>query len=364
MTLAFKPRAADPAIASYRYRVLAPIAFLTARGWDVELYDEARVDRYEAVVFSKAYNAENRALATRLKRAGKRVLLDLCDDHFYNPHDLPQYEKARTNLLAMIALADQVVCSTPVLAQAVQRAAGLEHLPAVAPDVFEPSALRAGAPTPMDQPARLLWFGRHASPNAQAGMADLLLIAHHLAAAQALRPLELVVCSDSREAYESLLKGYPVPTRYVDWSPESFAAELAGADAVVIPLSDNPFVAAKTHNRLSLALSSGAPVVADSIDSYRDLGPFCWLDDWAGGLEAVLMRPQEAHARAATALPYLHAHWSAEAVAPLWEAALGLGAGEAAARPLDPISAWLAGEGRAERAWRVAGAGADAPESG
>ena len=57
MTLAFVARAADPAIASFRYRVLAPIAFLTARGHAAELYDPARSEAYQTVVFSKAYRA-------------------------------------------------------------------------------------------------------------------------------------------------------------------------------------------------------------------------------------------------------------------------------------------------------------------
>src|SRR5215469_10166430 len=125
MTLAFKARVNDDSIGSYRYRVLTPIEFLSARGHAVELYDEANFDRYDLVVFSKAYGAEDRKLARRLKGAGKRVLLDLCDDHFYNPEGLPKYREARESLLAMIAICDGVVCSTPVLAQAVRREARL-----------------------------------------------------------------------------------------------------------------------------------------------------------------------------------------------------------------------------------------------
>jgi hypothetical protein len=155
-------------------------------------------------------------------------------------------------------------------------------------------------------------------------MADLGLIQAPLLEAFDRRPFELTVCSDSRDAFDTLSAGLPFPMRYADWSPAGLAAELAAADAVVIPLSDNPFVAAKTHNRLTLALSAGLPVVADPLDAYREFRPFCWLGDWSGGLEAALLRPDEARARAALARPYLEAHWSEAAVAPLWEAALGL----------------------------------------
>ena len=361
MALAFKARVNDPAVASYRYRVLAPIAFLSTRGWDVEVYDEARADRYEAVVFSKAYAAEDRALARRLKAAGKRVIVDLCDDHFFNPAGLPKYRKVREDLTAMLALADQVVCSTPVLAATVRREAGLLATPAVAPDIYEKAGVEAGPPAPKDEAGRLLWFGLHGSPNAEAGMADLLLIRDQLAAAGHKRALELVVCSNSRAKYDSLFKDFPVPTRYVEWSPETFAEELAQAQAVVLPLSDNPFVAAKTHNRLSLALSAGVPVVADAIDSYQEFAPYCWLNDWPAGLEAVLLRPDAARARARKALAYLDANWSAAAVAPQWEAALGLGIVTAQARPCasDAITDWLIGEARAERTWLLAGPAAD-----
>ncbi|HEX4098805.1 MAG TPA: hypothetical protein VHX64_18905, partial [Caulobacteraceae bacterium] len=330
-------------------------------------FDPAYVDRYRTLVFSKAYGPEDRKLARRMKAAGKRVILDLCDDHFFNPEDLPKYREARESLLAMIAICDAVVCSTPVLAKAVQAHAGLAETPAVAPDAYEQATVSAGPPTPPDQPAQLLWFGRHGSPNAPAGMADLLLIKDRLAQAQALRPFELVICSDNQGRFDEVAAELGIPARFTAWRPESFAQELARADAVLIPLSDNPFVAAKTHNRLSLALSAGVPVIADPLAGYDEFAPFCWIGDWPGGLEAVLQRPAQARARAAEARPYLESQWSAEAVAPLWEAALGLPAqprepGRVVTpqlRPVTPAWAWFAQAGRSRKPWLVAGEAAD-----
>ena len=366
MTLAFKARVNDEAVASYRYRVLAPIGFLSARGHGVELYDDGNFDRYQTVVFSKAYAPQDRKLARRLKAAGKRVLLDLCDNHFFNPEGLAKYREARESLLAMIAICDGVVCSTPVLAEAVQREAGLASVPMIAPDVYEQAAVVTDGPTPPDQPARLLWFGRHGSPNAPAGMEDLLQIREPLAEAHAKRPFELVICSDSCERYEALFDGFPVPTRFTPWSPQSFAAELARTDAVVIPLSDNAFVAAKTHNRLSLALSAGVPVVADHLASYEEFAPFAWIGDWPGGLEAILLHPNAARERAAGARAYLEARWSAAAIAPAWETALGLPDRAPPRRleigPLRPVPHvldWFASHARARRPWLLVGADAD-----
>lgn len=370
MTLAFMPRQQDPTIASFRYRVLEPIRFLKARGQPVELYDEDRFRRYETVVFSKAYRPRDIKLAQRLRQSGKRVLLDLCDNHFYNPFGLPAYHDARENLLAMIALCDGVVCSTPVLARAVQEEAKLAKTPAVAPDIYEQAPVTVGPPTPRGRPARLLWFGRHGSPNASAGMTDLVLIKDRLAEAHAKRPFTLVICSDSEARFQEVAADLPVPARFVQWTHESFAEELARADAVLIPLSDNPFVAGKTHNRLTLALSAGAPVVADRLDSYEEFAPFCWLGDWTAGLEAVLLHGPEARAKASGARAYLEDNWSSDAVAPLWEAALGLPArarepGRVVTAPLRPVQhawSWFAAEDRARRPWLIAGEAASAAD--
>ncbi len=370
MAIGFKARVRDVSVASYRYRVLAPIAALKARGQDVNLYDESRFDRYEAVLFSKAFLPEDQRLAERLIAARKRVLLDLCDNMFFNPKDMLEYRQVRQDLLKMISLSDRVICSTDVLANIVRDEAGLAYQPAVAPDPYEQAAVELARPTPFGQPARLLWFGRFGTVNAPSGISDLASIRHVLADAYAKRPFELVVCSDSKKRFEKVVRDWPVPARYVEWSPQALSAELARADGVVIPLSQNPFVSAKTHNRLTLALSAGVPVIADSIDSYREFERFCYLDDWAGGLEAVLLRPDEARARARGARQYLELYWSMEAIAPAWERALGLPEPDfsavstglsvvtGAAAPARAL-AWLGREGRHQRPWLLAGSEAD-----
>lgn len=357
MTIAFKPRSAKANVASFRYRVLAPIAALQARGHMAELFDAERTDAYEAVVFSKAIKAEDQALAAHLKASGRRAYLDLCDNQLFNPNRLPEYDEVAANLRAMAAVVDAVICSTPVLANQM-RALGAPVV--VVHDTYEQATVTVRPPGPQ---ANFLWFGRHASPNAEGGMADLARIAEPLARAFAGRPFTLTICSDSKGAYEALKARLPVPTRYVAWTPESAAAELSACDAVLLPLSDNPFVAAKSHNRLTLALSAGVPVVADSIDAYREFAPFTWLDDWDAGLASVLTDPQGARRRAAGAPAYLRRWWSGEAVAAEWEAALGLTPGAAAHASTSggvrsapaSLAAWLAEDGRVQRPWLVAG---------
>lgn len=322
MKIGWKSRTVDPTVASFRYRVLKPIEALQRRGHSVELFSDERILDYDQVIFSKSYAQSEQKLAQRLREAGKAVVLDLCDNHFYNPNALASYEIARRDLIEMLGLADSVICSTPALARVVMREAGMAKLPKVVGDIFE-EPIEA---VPVAKPSipSLLWFGFHGSPNAPAGLADILNVADELARAYAHTPFELVVVTNNRAKFDALIAPLNFATRYVEWTPDSFAEELAGAQAVILPLSDNPFVACKTHNRLSLALAAGVPVVADIIESYREFAPFCYLGNWRDGLAAVLQESAEARRRAAPARAYLETYWSVEAVAPQWETALNL----------------------------------------
>ncbi|WP_141653080.1 hypothetical protein [Phenylobacterium immobile] len=333
MRIAWKPRVADPAIASFRYRVLLVIEALAKRGHAVELWDEANLDTYDVVVFGKSYRAQDQALAMSLRAQGKRVLLDLCDNHFYNPYGLPAYEALRVDLLGMIAACDGVICSTPALAREVRQAAQLDALPHVVGDMFEdlaplPPSTEAGSP-------RLLWFGMHGSPNAPSGMTDLLRVAEPLRRAYERHPFELVVLSNNRAKFDEHIAPLPFPTRYVEWSSDVLAQTLSDARAVLIPLSDNPFVACKTHNRLTLALAAGKPVIADTIEAYQAFAPYAVLSDWDAGLTEVLgPGVEDARRRTAAGRAYIETHWSVETVAGQWAAILGL----AAPTPGDPVA--------------------------
>ena len=342
--IAWKTRSSDPAIASVRYRVLTPVGLLAARGHQVEVFDESRTALYDMVVFSKAYGPEDQAIARRLRQRGKQAILDLCDNHFYNPFGLPAYQAARRELVTMGRLCTGLVSSTPALARVLKSELGIEAV-AVVGDVVEDLELERSSAWPSGTP-RLLWFGLHGSPNAPAGMTDVLRISDELERAYASRPFVLVVLSNSREKYDEQIAPLRVPTTYADWTPETFRNEMAVARAVLIPLSDNPFVACKTHNRLTVALRAGVPVIADSIESYREFAPYVWLSDWAGGLEAVLADDvQPVRVRIAQADPYLRAYWSADCIARQWERALGL---KSNAPPLaeEEGGLWHAGEGQ------------------
>ncbi len=331
---AWKPKSRDPRVASVRYRCLIPLGALRRRGLPITLFDERDVDEYEGVIFSKSYDEADRSVARRLRSRGRASILDLCDNHFYNPYALPFYETARQSLLEMIGLCDRVVCSTETLAGIVSNEARLEIRPLVVGDPVERFAhsatrrgqfrlRRLGRIVPLAR-RRLLWFGIHGSPNAPCGMADIASVAEPLEAAGRETPFVLVVCSDSREEFDRRVRPLPCASSYVEYDVASFPRLLSSADGVILPIGRNPFTLAKSHNRLTTALIAGVPVVADGIPSYREFADFCHLDEWSRGLREILQEPRTARRRAAAARPYIDTNWNLDRVADSWAAAIGL----------------------------------------
>src|SRR5262245_15291349 len=216
MKIGWKSRTVDATVASFRYRVLKPIEALQRRGHSVELFADDRMPEYDLVIFSKSYALHEQKLAQQLRDVGKTVVLDLCDNHFYNPNALASYEIARRDLIEMLALTDLVICSTPALARVVMREAGMAKLPKVVGDIFEKPA--GSAPSGRSALPRLLWFGFHGSPNAPAGLADILNVSDELVRAHAHTPFELVVVSNNRAKFDTLIAPLSFATRYVEWT--------------------------------------------------------------------------------------------------------------------------------------------------
>jgi hypothetical protein len=321
MKIGWRARTTDPSVASFRFRVQRPMLALNALGHQVGIFDLATAEAYDCVVFSKSYSEADIELARALRRQGKNVVLDICDNHLYNPAGLAEYEAAADRIHRMADACTQVICSTAMLAEVFASELGVNAK--VVGDYVDDFGDRV-ARDPAGRP-RLVWFGSHGSPNAPSGMTDLLRIADVLAAAYDKHLFELVVVSNSRQKFDETIAPLPIAHRYVEWSEESLARELVGASAVLLPLSDNPFVSCKTHNRLTLPLSAGVPVVGDVIDSYKEFRPYAFLDGWEEGLEAALAgdaAPGGVSVRGGRG--YLDAFWNPATVTAQWQAALGV----------------------------------------
>lgn len=322
--IGWKSATRDPSIASFRFRVAAPVGLLRARGRQVELVDADGLDACDIVVFSKTYGRADQAAARAVRGRGGKVIFDLCDNHFYNPFGLPRYDRAREDILAMMALTDTVICTTSALAEVIHAETAGAVSAVVVADLPERPILPVRAERRPGAPLDLLWFGSHGSPNASSGMSDILLIRAELEALAAGGRASLTVCSNNRDKFDAEIAPMRMPTRYVEWSEAAYLWALGEADAVILPITINPFTACKSHNRLTSALYVGKPTLATTIESYRELGAYCRLDAWSDGLAGLLDDYEGESVRARSARDFIDAVWSTEAISTRWEDALGL----------------------------------------
>ena len=327
-TVGWKPKSASSDVASVRFRCLSPMKELQRTGFDIQLYsqDAAQAGEYSAVIFSKLYTLADQALARTLKAQGVRTILDLSDNHFYNPANLPEYLAAASNMKAMCELVDRVVCCSPHLALIVSQQAKLKRPPLVVGDAVEQISLPIDAVSPFarshSDPFRITWFGSHGSPNAPAGMEDILRVRTHFEVLQSRTNAELIVLSNNVEKYRALAPRMGIPSTYVEWGDDALARVLSRTNLVVIPVSQNPFTKCKSNNRAATALWHGIPVIADRIPAYEDLRNFMFLDDWAAGLEHAVAQSREIQLRTVAGTSYVRHNFNISVIAGEWRRAI------------------------------------------
>jgi len=336
--IGWKPRSTDPRVASSRLRCLDPLLELQSRGYSVETFDPNHIDRYAAVIYSKAYDDLSYVEATSLQKRGIRVVFDLCDNHFYNPKGLSYWKQAAQRLRRMMVTADELVASTEALAEVmVEELSDGRHVTVIGDAV---DAEIRGWVTPVWQRwfherklSRLLeklgedhergimpviWFGNHGSPYAEGGMLDLVRIRPLLEKINRRYPLTLTVISNSRKKYHEAIEPWSISTRYFPWHPETFFRALRAHAIAVIPISVNPFTRCKSNNRLALSLHVGLAVVADSIPSYLAFREACYLDSWETGLETYLSNPELRRRHVAIGRAIIARDWTLARIADRW----------------------------------------------
>jgi len=208
-------------------------------------------------------------------------VLDLCDNHFFNPTGAPAAAGRAERLRRMIELADIVTVSTPELA-------ALVHHPAVhvVDDALEPAQV---VRRPSDDPAsQLIWFGNAGSEREGYGLHDLGTIVPALESLAGETPFHLTVLSNSREAYELAVGRADFPVTYEPWTLDGRERALSAADVALIPATVNDFTRCKTSNRVVMALQSGLAVVAGRIPSYEEFAPCIRFGDWETNLALYL----------------------------------------------------------------------------
>jgi hypothetical protein len=339
--IAWWPHTTDRSVASFRLRCLQVIQALRDRGVDSRLWAPG-VTMPSVLVLSKRYDQESmeRALAMR-RAAGTRLVLDLCDNHFYAANDDPRWRRRALALREAVLTVDLVTTASAELARIVAEHAGERTPVEVIEDAVELPSRPAGLQwlahpiahaalvslqrrLERDAPAtRLVWFGNHGSPYADGGMEDLLRVRESLHAAHSAQPLSLTVVSNSRRRFRTLLEDWRLPVHYLPWHPMTFSSALGLHDVAVIPIGRNPFTLCKTNNRVATALLHGLAVVADSIPSYEPLRDCCVLDDWGDGLRQRLANAAARELAVTRGRERIEARWSLQAVSTRWLDVIG-----------------------------------------
>jgi hypothetical protein len=327
--------------ASHRLRCLRIVTALRVLGVEVGLYRAADGVPPRCLVLMKRYDPGSMQEAISLrKRAGTRLVLDLCDNHFHFEGDEPALRRRAATLREAVRAVDHVVASSPALAEVIQSECGAEVPVSVIPDATEPpfvptrlarsehpiveeqlgrlatSLRRSGIP----RERRLLWFGIHGTFRVNGGMIDLLRIREALHDAHGVRPLSLTVVSNDEAKFEAVTQGWALPTYYLPWHPQTFSRIARLHSAVVVPISVNAFTQCKTNNRPATGFLHGLNVLADAIPSYQEFSDCAVLDDWRRGLGDYLDDLPRRAADVAAGRRLLAQRYSLEVVAAQWHA--------------------------------------------
>ncbi len=310
LRVAWVVKTRDVSVASTRIRSLNVIQALNELGVTAELFEEPRLKHHDVLVFAKAYRTRDVELARRCRALGKKVIFDLCDNHFLMQGNTSAERKRVKGLKAMIATADTVVVSTEELKKAV-----IQHCPdsqsciVVIGDAVEkilpPSPLLRRpvefffefllrvtlAWRDLHCRRRLVWFGIHGGDNAEYGMRDLNIIASAMNDLNREFPLSLTVISNSHAKFREISRSFKFPTTYMPWGGTTFFTALRRHELVLIPVTLNDFTRCKSNNRLALSLDQGLPVVASSVPAYLEFSECVILDDWKKGVATYLADP-------------------------------------------------------------------------
>jgi hypothetical protein len=255
----------DSALASARYRQHIPRMALEQMG--------VRAGGRDVLIAGK--HGWNWDVATDGYR---RVIFDVCDDHFGNPALGQHY-------LDACAKADAVTCNSREMARIIK--ARTDRDAWVIPDPYEQleRAPRVGRD--------LLWYG-HAT-----NLPDLRAVMDSIAE----YPLQIVTGGLEADCKPPL----------VQWSPEAMDAAYEACGMVIIPTGKSM---AKSGNRAIEAIRRGRYPVCGYLPAYADLG--VWVGNIADGVDWALSNPSETVKRIGHAQAYVRRAYSPRRIAEQW----------------------------------------------
>lgn len=313
--VAWKPFQSDLGVASVRLRSFLPCENLNKIGIRCEFFSLTRMDSYKLVIFQKSYTEEDIQLAIKLKDLGVKTVIDICDNHFYNPAGRDDFEARAARLKQMINLVDAVVVPTQELKKVVEPLTGsifvvddfidYEKSSHIA-DLFNRARTilthyRQIKRLRSRKIIRLVWYGNQGNPALDSGISELVSILPQLEKLNIDVPLSLTVITNNKGIFQREIQGVTTfPTHFFKWEKGTFPYLFKEHDICIIPVKVNPFTICKSNNRLVLSLKLGLPVVADLIPSYVEFSDFVLKPPWvdAIALYANNIKLRESHVKA------------------------------------------------------------------
>lgn len=323
--LAFWPHIQDRKIASYRMRCAAIVQGLNTLGYDAS--EVTQPQDADFLVLSKRYDEHSIRAALDWRAAhGTKVVLDLCDNHFYYRSENEVAIKRAALLRQALESVDFVTTSSAYLAEQLQATVRPKHAIEVIDDVIEPPdypqgwarctepkaewALRGLSKRLSAQSSeslfRLVWFGNSGGGFVNGGMEDVLGLRSVLETLRQSYPISLTIVSNSRAMFDRLCAGWALPVFYEEWHPHTISRVLSLHGISLIPIQKTPFTMAKTANRVVTAMTHGLLVLADQIPSYTAYESHVLFDDFAGHLKTIFSNVDRARQRAAQGQASIH----------------------------------------------------------
>jgi tetratricopeptide (TPR) repeat protein len=307
------------ALASARYRVLAPAAELEKSGWHSEFVNEAYAQamggwgsnvpqKGDTVIISKVFTDFSVRLAQDAKNRGATVIVDFCDNFLAHPkRGLLQRE--------LLALADTMVASTEVMSEAIQ---SLGY--SVAAVISDPVGMpRGDIRFQPQQTLKLLWFG-HA-----VNLDTLAKFLPQLTEFAQKQPFQLNVVTSLQSGAEDLNKIIPpeLDVIYIPWSLEATQQAIQDCDAVIIPTLATDMKKAKSPNRLLEPLWAGRMVIAGYLPAYLPFGDSAWVgENLIEGLQWAIANPQEVTQRILQGQADIAQQFTQEAIGRAWRSVM------------------------------------------
>ena len=274
------PTVANETVASFRYRIKAPVDYLNAAGYTVTINDPGGAD---VAVFSKHFNTMKDAQGIKW-HGYKKTVFDVCDNHFEGDNKA-HYEY-------MCQQADQVVASTPMMAEVIKKYTGRDSV--VIPDPYE---WPEKEPKKYDRIERLFWYGHPVN------MQALLRVMPEIDGYWLYAVGQMVDWFD--------FKVYP-------YSHGNMANGFENTDLVIIPTISDSRSKVKGPNRMVEAIRQGVFVVAEPLPCYEEFSKWMWVGGIRDGLNWAQKHRGELAGRVKEAQEYIKTKYSPEAIGEQW----------------------------------------------